>query len=232
LAVSSFAKYLPGNIAQHVGRAALAKKEKIPVAVTVSTILLEAGWLVGCGASLAIVSMLLWPPDAKLTIPSFQNISVIETLVLVICLSFFVPFLMTFGFFRYAPKLIKNVNWNLEPNRPMANLLTPMGLYVANFLLMGMLLTIFIKFVFDMTTGHYFQTVGVFAFAWIAGFIVPGAPGGLGIREALMLALLGPIYGEPTTVALAILHRIVSAVSDAVVYLAGLIMMSAKKTFR
>ncbi len=60
-----------------------------------------------------------------------------------------------------------------------------------------------------------------FTMAWTAGFIIPGAPGGIGVREAVILVLFGGLYGENTTVIAAILMRIVSIAGDAGVWAAA-----------
>ncbi|MFT3669305.1 MAG: lysylphosphatidylglycerol synthase domain-containing protein [Pseudoxanthomonas sp.] len=51
--------------------------------------------------------------------------------------------------------------------------------------------------------------------AWMAGYLIPGAPGGLGVREAVLLLGLGPVLGEASALAAALLYRIVTMVSDA-----------------
>ena len=51
--------------------------------------------------------------------------------------------------------------------------------------------------------------------------IVPGAPAGLGVREAALLTMLGPMIGMGPVAALAILHRLITAVVDGAAALAG-----------
>ena len=63
--------------------------------------------------------------------------------------------------------------------------------------------------------------VGAFGLAWIAGFLIPGAPAGLGVREALFVALIAPEVGAGAALACAILHRLVTAIADLVVALGG-----------
>ncbi len=53
-----------------------------------------------------------------------------------------------------------------------------------------------------------------FALAWVAGFVVPGAPGGLGVREALLYGLFSPRLGEPLAVATFIGMRAVLVVAE------------------
>lgn len=51
--------------------------------------------------------------------------------------------------------------------------------------------------------------VGGVAFATVAGFVVAVLPGGLGVREGVLMAALGPAVGDGVAVAAAILLRLV-----------------------
>jgi hypothetical protein len=56
--------------------------------------------------------------------------------------------------------------------------------------------------------------VGAFALAWVAGFVSFLTPGGLGVREAALAALLRPQLGAAPAVALALLSRLWSTVGE------------------
>jgi len=68
----------------------------------------------------------------------------------------------------------------------------------------------------------FLRLTGALALAWLAGFLVPGAPAGLGVRETVILALLGPVHGAPAAFALAALYRISAVCGDTLVALAGI----------
>lgn len=57
---------------------------------------------------------------------------------------------------------------------------------------------------------------GGFAFAWCVGFIVVFAPAGAGIRELLLVALLGPVLGTGGATAIALVSRVLMTVGDLV----------------
>jgi glycosyltransferase 2 family protein len=59
--------------------------------------------------------------------------------------------------------------------------------------------------------------IGAFAFAWCAGFLVVLAPAGAGVREVIMVAILGPVVGSDPATAIALVSRAVTAVADLVV---------------
>jgi uncharacterized membrane protein YbhN (UPF0104 family) len=64
-------------------------------------------------------------------------------------------------------------------------------------------------------------SIAVFTLAWTVGFVTPGAPAGLGIREVLVVAGLSPVIGAPAAVGAAVLHRLVSAVGDVLAFALG-----------
>jgi uncharacterized membrane protein YbhN (UPF0104 family) len=61
----------------------------------------------------------------------------------------------------------------------------------------------------------------VFAVAWVIGFVTLVSPGGLGVREAVLLAGLTPAYGAGTALGIAILYRLVTSLGDGIGFLAG-----------
>ncbi len=57
--------------------------------------------------------------------------------------------------------------------------------------------------------------------AWFVGFVTPGASGGIGVREAVLLLLLGESLGQADAVLLAVLSRLVTIGGDGLFFLAS-----------
>ncbi|MCY4507405.1 MAG: hypothetical protein OXG35_10670 [Acidobacteria bacterium] len=55
---------------------------------------------------------------------------------------------------------------------------------------------------------------GAYAAAWLAGFLPPGAPAGLGVREAVLVLLLGGHAAEQDLLPAVVLSRVVTALGD------------------
>lgn len=64
------------------------------------------------------------------------------------------------------------------------------------------------------------QIIGITAAAWLVGFLVPGSPGGLGVRDAMLIAGL-TAAGIPGATAIALGHRVIATLGDALLALAG-----------
>jgi glycosyltransferase 2 family protein len=56
--------------------------------------------------------------------------------------------------------------------------------------------------------------IGGFAFAWCVGFVVVFAPAGAGVREVLLIAILGPVVGVAGATAVALVSRVLTTLSD------------------
>ena len=61
--------------------------------------------------------------------------------------------------------------------------------------------------------------LSAFALAWTVGLVVPGAPGGLGVFESVLLLRLGTALPDPALLAVALGYRLVVTTAD---LLAGL----------
>jgi hypothetical protein len=72
--------------------------------------------------------------------------------------------------------------------------------------------------------------LSAFAFAWTAGLVVPGAPGGLGVFEAALLLRLSGVLPEPAVLAVALSYRLV--VTGADLLAAGLVGLDERISLR
>lgn len=63
--------------------------------------------------------------------------------------------------------------------------------------------------------------VGAFALAWVAGFVVPGAPAGLGVREGLLVGMLTPTLGSANVLVVVLGFRVATTVGDLISFGAG-----------
>jgi glycosyltransferase 2 family protein len=56
--------------------------------------------------------------------------------------------------------------------------------------------------------------LGAFSFAWLLGFIVPGAPGGLGVFEATAIAVLQHHFPSAVVISAIALYRLISILAE------------------
>ena len=60
--------------------------------------------------------------------------------------------------------------------------------------------------------------MGTYILAWLAGMLIPGVPGGLGIREAALLMLMPGMLCEHILLSAIVMHRVLSVVGDVAAY--------------
>jgi hypothetical protein len=91
------------------------------------------------------------------------------------------------------------------------------------FLLMGYIANIIACNLFHVIESRVWVITGFYAVAWIAGLVTPGAPAGLGIREAILVGTLSQIFDAGTALGVTISMRVVSILGDGIAFVAALI---------
>ena len=217
--IAQLGKYLPGNVGQHIGRIAMAREIGIPVPITLYTMLIEVIWGAGIAAGLAVLALVLFADGQALGVdfqlgPFQLGLGVIFLL--------FMPWL-SIGFLnKYLPGLINRLSGGGTIAPPsLRTALTVAVLFLLCFVVMGIILKLQAQWFFGVTVGGVFELTCLFAIAWLAGYLVPGAPGGLGVREAMMVLLLSPVLGGGASVGLGITLRVTTTLGDAVAFLIG-----------
>ncbi|MER8629836.1 hypothetical protein NKH55_08720 [Mesorhizobium opportunistum] len=67
----------------------------------------------------------------------------------------------------------------------------------------------------------YPAIAGAYVLAWLVGLVTPGAPAGIGVREAVLLFLLGEISPGPVIVLAVVIGRAVTVLGDLLFFIGG-----------
>lgn len=95
-------------------------------------------------------------------------------------------------------------------------------LYVSVLLLLGLVLVLVYRYWIGRPDLHQaMQMISAYAIAWVMGFVVPGAPGGIGVRELVLTLLLSQTAGRDTIAALGVLHRLLTVAGDFTAYVSS-----------
>lgn len=213
-------KYLPGNIGHHVGRAALAKTRlDVPARISAVSILQEASLVslaavfVGlAGYSLPLRGVLLHLP---VHFPTWALLAaLVASTVLGVTLT---NWARTRGF-SSSYKMLEFVllitpTWNA--------MRWTIPSYICIPLLNGLALLVIAEPSLGLSASNFLALTTAYALSWLAGFLLPGAPGGLGVRESAFTLLLAGTY-QPETILLTItLARVATVGADALLFLIG-----------
>ncbi|WP_254047999.1 hypothetical protein [Synechococcus sp. BDU 130192] len=179
---TNMAKYLPGNIWHFYGRMTRIVAVGSPWGVASLAVLLEPLLL----AAAAAIAMVL---GLGLSLAQLEQLPLLKLLVplgLIGILGGIHPYFFNPVIQKVSQGKTQDhdpVQLNIYPWQPLLGELIFIGLRGTGFLLTWWAIA-------PLSASQIPQLLGVFSGAWLAGFIIPGAPGGLGVFEVVALALL------------------------------------------
>lgn len=221
MSVTQLAKYIPGNVGQHVGRAAMSVSRGIPLGpygisvlaeMVLAAIAASIAGLLGCGLSGMSVKLLKTHGATTLTFAAI--LASIFVLVLVIARRMLPALLQRHG----SGQQTGDQQMVLPGNGALAYALS---IYILNYVVFGTGITAMVILLLPDLPAQWFLLTGCFALAWVVGFFAPGAPAGLGVREGLMLGLLQFSYSRPDALLIVIALRIATTLGDVLCFAVG-----------
>jgi hypothetical protein len=69
-----------------------------------------------------------------------------------------------------------------------------------------------------MTFNLGITVMGLYMLSWLSGFLAPGAPSGLGVREMVMLMFMAGTLNEGILISAMVMHRLLTVVGDIFAY--------------
>jgi len=201
---SQIAKYVPGNVLHLAGRHALSRRAGESHAALVVAALYEVAGLLTAAASVCLVGVATVSLDrSRLPLVALGGVVALALLTLT-------------AIAATHPAVRRRL---ALPERRPAELVRAvggaLGLYLLFFVAGGILLVWLVLAVGGApgvrATG---VVIAAFSLAWAAGFLTPGAPAGLGVREAALVAALGGLVGQPTALLAALALRVVTVLGD------------------
>jgi glycosyltransferase 2 family protein len=210
-ATSQFAKYLPGNAAHYLARHAMLRRMQLPHGGLFAAAGLEAGCL--------IVAALIWAvPAAGAALGRTLHIPLVWLVGSVIFGG-----LIGLALLRFALRH-KRVRQVLVLERPRF-LWWALMAHIGFFGTMALSLAVVASAMPGIHAGTWHLT-GVVTTSWLAGFLVPGSPAGIGVREAVFVELLKGAAPEATLLLLAAAFRVVTFLGDLGFFTAGMLVFA------
>ncbi|MEH1844628.1 MAG: lysylphosphatidylglycerol synthase domain-containing protein [Nostoc sp.] len=209
---TNIAKYLPGNIWHHYGRIVAAKNANISAGAATLSVLLEP--LLMLAAALIII-VLCSSQFAVANTTLVLRILQLLSLAVVLCaihpwfLNPVIRFLYRLKAKKSAVTTEQTIPFSLKsyPLRPLLGELGFMGLRGTGFILT--------MFALDSLNANQIPLLlGAFSCAWLLGFIIPGAPGGLGVFEATAYELLRHHFPAALVFSAIALYRLISILAE------------------
>jgi len=200
------AKYLPGNVFHFAYRHVAARREGVAHASLAAALALEASLLLAAAGVIALG--VVADPRLDHLVPWARHAVWLAPLFAIaawLALSFIAP---RFG----------------VPKKPMSQRAPKLALVLAINIVFFLLAGCALRELHPMPEALPFSAwFGWLALAWLVGYVTPGAPAGLGLREAVLVLGLSPTLGDSEALAIALLYRLVTVIADGVLATAGFI---------
>ncbi|MBV9387077.1 MAG: hypothetical protein JOZ78_11685 [Chroococcidiopsidaceae cyanobacterium CP_BM_ER_R8_30] len=205
---SQIGKYLPGNIFQYVGRVALGHQQGIPIEAIIFSTSVETFLMALTGAVIGGGVFFFNHQSIPVTL---KNQSVKIFLIV-----FFVSIVVVLTLFVITKSLSVVRRWisSCLPYIHVGRMTAAVILYGIIFSLFGLSLSLLLNLLWGVNKLHWYQLTWGFALAWTIGFITPGAPGGLGIRETVLSYLYSQELGAGLAIGLSLTLRVTTIVGD------------------
>lgn len=184
--LSQLAKYVPGNIFHLAGRQALGMAAGLPARALAKSALWELGLIVAAGMLFSLLSApLVWPE-----LPEYASAG---------------------AFGAILTGLVIALRQLLSPSVSAALLWQIIFLAISGAVFVGVLVLVIPAFI---TLSAFSALCGAYVIAWLAGLVTPGAPAGVGVREFVLLFLLGKQIPEADLLLAVVLGRVVTIIGD------------------
>lgn len=224
---SNIYKYLPGNVFQYVGRNQLAADMHIShvdvACATILDILFSVAWA-GIFSVILLgtrIAELLEKYGRDLVLVGAAGIVLAAALIIVLRMRFREKFRDYIS--RYSKAFEKGRR---------GQLIGGISYYFANYAVSAAMYYICMSLIVpDAGLREQIVLTGAFMFAWIVGFVTPGAPGGIGIREGVMIFVSGDRYSD-RIILFVLVMRISSVIADVAAFVTGRIYLKVKQNGR
>ncbi len=206
-------KYLPGNVWHFYGRVRALGDRGVAKGPAIVGVVLEPLLMANAALMLGLASPTSYWPG--------------QILLLVLALGAIHP--------RWLNPVMNHLGQakakdNLEEPLPQAALhhypLKPLVGEMGFVLLKGLGFALVISAVSPLPASLWLSVVSLFSLAWLAGLVIPGAPGGLGVFEAIAVTLLQGTLSPGVILSAVALYRLVGTLAEAVG--AGLAVLSQR----
>jgi uncharacterized membrane protein YbhN (UPF0104 family) len=211
-AATQYGKYLPGNVAHYALRHAWSRRYGLPHAGLGLASILEAALLLIAALGLTLLA------DTR----QLRGLSMLDPrLAIALLVAMIVALGIALHFARSRAFLER---WHVPTLPPTTTLVFCLACCATFFVVAAGLLD-GLAHALGFEVDSFAMLLAASAASWAAGFVVIGAPGGLGVREAAFVALAGSALGEDKALLLIGLFRIVTFLGDTLLFAAGALML-------
>ncbi|MBT9315024.1 lysylphosphatidylglycerol synthase transmembrane domain-containing protein [Leptothoe spongobia] len=208
---TNIAKYLPGNVWHFYGRVRALQSSGSSTGAAIVGVLLEPLLMAAAALGLAAISFSLTVGSSDWRLLAL-SLGALVAMLVAIHPRFLNPLLRKLGKAKAQAQGLTVITSTLRlQTYPWRSLLGELG-FVA---LRGMGFVMTIVALQALKPSQFLPVMGAFSIAWLFGLVVPGAPGGVGVFEAVAIALLGNQLPSGLLISSVALYRLISTLAEA-----------------
>ncbi|MEO0019528.1 MAG: lysylphosphatidylglycerol synthase domain-containing protein [candidate division WOR-3 bacterium] len=228
ITVTQLGKYAPGKVWFTLGRMSFAKRDGIPEAKTLTSVVIETGFLLLAAIFLFAIAVLLLP---RAVVPKGVYYSFLLAPITLIVT--YPPILNRI--LKPLLRWFKQPLFSLELSYP--RLLAILGVYVLDWFVQGIGCFVLINSFYPLSLSHLPILLGGYSISWILGFIILIAPAGLGVREGIYTFILKLVMPQTIAIISALITRVWMSTAEVAMALICLPLLrkglkESEKTFR
>ena len=220
---ANLGKYLPGNVMHYIERNLFAAEIGLGQADTVLSSVLEIGMLLCAAVIIAILFLHDKVAEVLAETVEVYLIIILAAICIILIIAAVILYRKNEKFRDIIGRLCRK---NVIKNFPKY-ILCYGGLLIS----MGTVLLMIFTGVMSchLSVGQAFSVISFYVLAWMVGFVVPGAPGGIGVREFVLIFLLSSFVNEEFISFAIIIHRLITVIGDVLAYFAGFLIWGRKE---
>jgi uncharacterized membrane protein YbhN (UPF0104 family) len=201
---ANLGKYLPGKVWQFMGMIYMLEKQGVPKQSSLSTGVLAQAFSVMSGLLVSVIFL-----GASLYSQFFSKEPALLAVGIVLGLA-----ILVIGCYPKALEKTINLGLRIVKRQEIAldirakDVIIYISLYSASWLLYGLAFLIFVKSMAPASFNMYPTLTGAFAFSLNVGFLAVFTPGGIGVREGVLVLLLSSLFPLPISTLISLLSRL------------------------
>ncbi len=214
--MANLMKYVPGNVFQYVGRNQIAVKNKLPHLQVATATVLDVGMTVLAAALISIFFLFDY------IMKFIQNSDWMRVVAFAFLVVGIVVVLFLIIFRKKIATKFKKYHY-LMSAKSLKTIFVALVYYIIVLMISSLMYLIVVVFILDtpLTARVFLQLFSAYTLAWLVGFITPGAPGGIGVKEAVMLGVTGGYLGVDVITLSMVIIRILLIIADCVAFAMG-----------
>lgn len=213
---SNIGKYIPGNVFQYVERNIKLKDSGLKQLEIAGCSVLEVGELLIAGA---ILSCGFAGENLQAVFEAVSGGMVILFIGVLACI-----LVVALVVLNKKSQVVHGMLIRMKSRAFLRRALINIVIYMLVLLIMSSLMVLSVLSIADTTvvSGFFLRIIAAFVVSWIAGFVVIGAPGGIGIREAVIALFFADTPICDIILAASVLQRVISILGDICAFLIAL----------